>query len=152
MKTHTTMLADSGILAGPGLVQAQPTPATPQPQRPAPMPPATVPAPQAGTPQASVPAPAAEARRASRIIGANVVNEQNRTIGSVDDLMLSPTGGPVTAVLSVGGFLGIGEQYVTVPISELRWSTEHGRWMLPGATAESLKARPAFTYPDADRR
>ena len=88
-----------------------------------------------------------DARRASQIIGANVVNEENRTIGEVHDLMVSQSGGPIVAVLSVGGFLGIGERYVTIPLSDLRWSQDRSRWTLPGATAESLKARPAFTYP-----
>jgi hypothetical protein len=91
---------------------------------------------------------ATDARRASNIIGANIVNEENNTIGEVHDLMVSPNGGPVTAVLSVGGFLGIGERYVAMPISELRWNGERERWMLPGATVDSLKARPAYSYPD----
>lgn len=119
----------------------------PATQTPAPMPPASVPAPQATMPQGAVAAPA-DARRASQIIGANITNEENRNVGEVHDLMVSPAGGAVVAVLSVGGFLGIGERYVAVPLSELRWNTERNRWMLPGATVDSLKARPAFTYPE----
>jgi hypothetical protein len=153
MKNRTLKLGTVlalGMATWPALVSAQttPAPAPPATQTPAPMPRPTVPAPQATAPQATVPAPMTDGRRASRIIGANIYNEENRSVGEVHDLMISQTGGPITAVLSVGGFLGIGERYVAVPLSDLRWSAERSRWMLPGATADSLKARPAFNYPE----
>ncbi|WP_421989917.1 PRC-barrel domain-containing protein [Roseococcus sp.] len=87
------------------------------------------------------------ARRASTIIGANIINEENRNVGEVHDLMVDTGGGATIAVLSVGGFLGMGERYIAIPLSNLRWNGERDRWMLPGATVDSLKARPAFTYP-----
>ncbi len=121
-------------------------PAATTPTTPAPMPQANVPAPQRGAAGMTVAAP--QARRASQLIGANIVNEENRTVGEVHDLMISSAGGPVLAVLSVGGFLGIGERYVAMPLSELRWNSDRERWVLPGATVDSLKARPAFTYPE----
>ena len=94
------------------------------------------------------PVAAASARRASSVIGANIINEENRNVGEVHDLMVDMAGGGTIAVLSVGGFLGIGERYVAVPVSDLRWNNDRERWMLPGATVDSLKARPAFTYPE----
>ncbi|MBR0654393.1 PRC-barrel domain-containing protein [Plastoroseomonas arctica] len=84
--------------------------------------------------------------RASRIIGANVHNERNETIGEIEDLIINASGGAPTAILSVGGFLGIGARLVAVPLSELSFNTERERWMLNGATKESLQARPAYTY------
>lgn len=93
------------------------------------------------------PRAASGARRASTIIGANIINEENRNVGEVHDLMVDTGGGATIAVLSVGGFLGIGERYIAIPLSDLRWNAERDRWMLPGATVDSLKARPAFTYP-----
>jgi hypothetical protein len=149
--THRMMkITTVAILAGmPALSFAQ---APAQPARPSTPPAASAPStmPQAGTtaPRTGMANAATDARRASNIIGANIVNEENNTIGEVHDLMVSPNGGPVTAVLSVGGFLGIGERYVAMPISELRWNGERERWMLPGATVDSLKARPAYSYPD----
>lgn len=152
MTRMTAAIAAAALLgAMPALAQTSPAPANPPAaQRPAPMPPANVPAPGTTAPQASVPAPApaSDARRASRLIGANIINSENRTVGEVQDLMVSPAGGPVTAVLSVGGFLGIGERYVAVPLSDLRWNTERDRWTLPGATVDSLKALPAYSFPD----
>ncbi len=93
------------------------------------------------------PRAASGARRASTIIGANIINEENRNVGEVHDLMVDTGGVATIAVLSVGGFLGIGERYIAIPLSDLRWNAERDRWMLPGATVDSLKARPAFTYP-----
>lgn len=114
--------------------------------------PATTTAPRATTtpsmttqPQAAM---SAQARRASEIIGADIYNEANNEIGEVHDLMVHPGGGTVTAVLSVGGFLGLGERYVAVPLNSLQWNASRERWTLPGATEDSLKARPAFTYPE----
>ncbi|HWX48944.1 MAG TPA: PRC-barrel domain-containing protein [Roseomonas sp.] len=83
--------------------------------------------------------------RASKLIGADVYGADNRKIGDVDDLLVSESG-DLTAVLSVGGFLGIGNKLVSVPYSELK----HGEhWMLPGANEESLKGRPEFRYADS---
>ena len=52
------------------------------------------------------PATAATGFRASKIIGSSVVNEANETVGSIDDLIVTPDEKAPYAVLSVGGFLG----------------------------------------------
>ncbi|KJV08629.1 photosystem reaction center subunit H, partial [Elstera litoralis] len=57
--------------------------------------------------------------RTSKVVGATVVNEMDATIGTVDDLIVSPTDKSAFAILSVGGFLGIGAKYVVVPFSSL---------------------------------
>ena len=46
---------------------------------------------------------------------ATVVNEVNETVGTIDDLIVTPGGQTPNAVLSVGGFLGIGRKYVVLP-------------------------------------
>jgi starvation-inducible outer membrane lipoprotein len=149
MRMNLKTVALAAVTASlPALALAQTAPSTTPPAAtaPAPMPQANVPAPQTGAAGVTVAAP--QARRASQLIGANIVNDENRTVGEVHDLMVSSAGGPVLAVLSVGGFLGIGERYVAMPLSELRWNSDRERWVLPGATVDSLKARPAFTYPE----
>jgi hypothetical protein len=92
-------------------------------------------------------------RRASKVIGANVYNEANDSIGEVDDIIVpqSGTGQPV-AVLSVGGFLGIGARLVAVPYERLQWNAERERWTLPGATKDSLQGLPPYTYEGGNRR
>ena len=52
--------------------------------------------------------------RTSKIVGSSVVNEANETVGSVDDLIVTPNEKAPYAVLSVSGFLGLGTKYVCV--------------------------------------
>ncbi|WP_372624002.1 PRC-barrel domain-containing protein [Falsiroseomonas sp.] len=90
-------------------------------------------------------------RRASRVIGSTVYNENNESIGEVDDIIVPPGGHPPVAILSVGGFLGIGARLVAVPYDRLRQDPDRDRWVLQGATRDSLQSLPAYTY-DADSR
>jgi sporulation protein YlmC with PRC-barrel domain len=82
--------------------------------------------------------------RTSKVVGATVVNEANETVGTIDDLIVTPTEKVPFAVLSVGGFLGMGTKYVVVPYSALKVGDK--RMVLPGATKESLKGLPEFKY------
>jgi hypothetical protein len=46
--------------------------------------------------------------RSSKVVGSSVVNDANETIGKIDDLLVSSDGKQPYAVLSIGGFLGVG--------------------------------------------
>jgi sporulation protein YlmC with PRC-barrel domain len=109
----------------------------------------------AGTPAGGVEVAAVDAaqmrdgRRASRVIGAAVYNENNESVGEVDDIVLPAQGGgaPVVAVVSVGGFLGIGAKLIAVPYERLRMMGERNRWTLTGAASrEDLNRMPTFSY------
>ncbi|WP_439598879.1 PRC-barrel domain-containing protein [Falsiroseomonas sp.] len=93
-----------------------------------------------------------ESRRASQIIGSNIYNEENNSIGEVDDLIVPQAGGAPVAVISVGGFLGIGAKLVAIPYERLTHDAERNRWVLRGATKDSLQSLPAFTYDNNSRR
>jgi hypothetical protein len=82
--------------------------------------------------------------RTSKVVGSSVVNEANETVGTIDDLIVTPNEKVPFAVLSVGGFLGVGSKYVVVPFSGLQ--VKDKRIMLPGATKDSLKSLPEFKY------
>lgn len=82
--------------------------------------------------------------RTSKVVGSTVVNEANETVGTIDDLIVTPNEKVPFAVLSVGGFLGIGTKYVVVPYSALE--VRDKRMVLRGATKESLKSLPEFKY------
>ena len=82
--------------------------------------------------------------RASKIIGAAVENEQNQRIGTVDDLILSPESKITMAVVSVGGFLGLGSKLVAVPWPQLKAQGDH--LILPGGSEAALNAAPNFQY------
>jgi sporulation protein YlmC with PRC-barrel domain len=90
--------------------------------------------------------PLAEAYRASKLIGASVVNDKNEKIGSVDDLIVTPADRVLFAVISVGGFLGINGRLVAVPYSSLTVDEKGGKVTLPGATKDALTKLPAFHY------
>jgi hypothetical protein len=66
------------------------------------------------------------------VIGSNVVNEENEVIGKVDDLLVSLDGKEPYAILSIGGFLGMGTHLVAVPYETLK-STDD-KILLPGGT------------------
>ncbi|WP_025597608.1 PRC-barrel domain-containing protein [Burkholderia sp. WSM2230] len=85
--------------------------------------------------------------RASKLTGADVFNKNKDTIGTVDDLIVSPGGDRSTyAILSVGGFLGMGKHLVAVPFNDLQITNR--RVVLPEATKKSLEALPEFKYAD----
>jgi PRC-barrel domain len=82
--------------------------------------------------------------RTSKVVGSTVVNEANETVGTIDDLIVTPGEKVPFAVLSIGGFLGMGTKYVVVPYSSLE--VHDKKMVLPGATKESLKSLPEFIY------
>ena len=82
--------------------------------------------------------------RTSKVVGSTVVNEANETVGKIDDLIVTPNEQVPFAVLSVGGFLGMGTKYIVVPYNSLK--VHDKQMVLPGATKDSLKALPEFKY------
>src|ERR1700753_614569 len=48
--------------------------------------------------------------RASKVVGLNVYNDQNENVGSINDLLMDKNGSVKAAVISVGGFLGMGSR------------------------------------------
>jgi len=82
--------------------------------------------------------------RASKVIGADVVNAANESIGKIDDVIIASDGKAPYAVLSIGGFLGMGARLIAVPYESLR--VVERKIMLPGATKEQLKMLPEFRY------
>ncbi|GEM_PF-549256 len=82
--------------------------------------------------------------RASKMSGSTVYNSKKEKIGMIDDLILGPPDWVPYAVLSVGGVLGLGDHFVTVPLSKMQVITD--QFVLPDATKDTLKALPEFKY------
>jgi hypothetical protein len=80
---------------------------------------------------------------ASEVIGADVVNAEGENVAEVVDLVKQQGQDDLYAVLSVGGFLGIGQKKVIVPITELE-VTQDGEIMMANATQEQLKEMPEY--------
>jgi len=62
--------------------------------------------------------------RASKVVGLNVYNEKNESLGSINDLLTDKTGNIKAVVIGVGGFLGVGEHLVVVPFDKIKFVTE----------------------------
>ena len=82
--------------------------------------------------------------RSSKVVGSSVVNDANEPIGNIDDLLVSSDGKQPYAVLSIGGFLGVGTRLVVVPYEKLKFADK--RVILPGGTKEGLRMLPEFKY------
>jgi hypothetical protein len=82
--------------------------------------------------------------RASKVIGSSVVNDAQQTVGTIEDLLVSPDGKQPYAVLSIGGFLGMGTHLVVIPYETLKFDDK--KVMLPGGTKDGLKMLPEFKY------
>lgn len=86
---------------------------------------------------------------ASNLIGLNVTNAGDQNVGEIKDVVLVPGKGLQGLIMSVGGFLGMGEHYVVVdPASVvLAYDGAAKKWRARmNATADQLKAAPAFKY------
>ena len=86
---------------------------------------------------------------ASKLKGLNVYNQKDETVGEITDIAIK--GNQVDAlILSVGGFLGMGEHYVAVSPSSvnIRHDDKNDKWVATmNTTKEALKAAPEFKYP-----
>jgi sporulation protein YlmC with PRC-barrel domain len=81
---------------------------------------------------------------ATTITGDEVCNLEDEKLGTIEDIMLDISTGKIRyAVLSSGGFLGIGDRLFAVPWSALKLDTEHKRFILD-VDVEGLKAAPGF--------
>ncbi len=82
------------------------------------------------------------AMSADDLIGTSVVNEQGDTIGEIVDLVTTPDE-QMHAVLSVGGFLGIGAREVVVPLEEFQIGADD-EVVLAGMTEDALQQMPEY--------
>lgn len=171
-KTLSTMAAAAVLMASTALAPAMAQtsdPATPAPATPATPStemPAATPTPDASS-NDSVAAPAGEPAAGTGAasgayiteqsetqvsvndyIGKVVYNAENASVGNITDLILEEDGGIVAAIIGVGGFLGIGQKDVAVPIDNItitRDASDNNEVRLTTTeTVESLKAAPEF--------
>jgi hypothetical protein len=80
---------------------------------------------------------------AGDVIGAEVQNQEGDTVAEIVDLVKREDGEDLFAVLSVGGFLGVGDKKVVVPVNELEVGQE-GQIVMAAASEEQLKDMPEY--------
>jgi len=85
----------------------------------------------------------------SKLKGLKVSNQKDESVGEITDIAIKNH--QVDAlILSVGGFLGVGEHYVAVSPSSvnIRHDAKNDKWLASmNTTKEALKAAPEFKYP-----
>jgi len=88
---------------------------------------------------------------ANTLIGNDVYNLQEEDLGDIEEIMLDMQNGEVCyAVLSFGGFLGMGDKLFAVPWQSLKLDTVNKRFTL-NVNKEKLESAPGFekdNWPD----
>ena len=83
-----------------------------------------------------------------KLIGRNIQNAQNETIGEIEAVYVGPDGKVDSLIVGVSGFLGVGERDVRLPWSDLRVSDNSEKIVL-NITKDELKAKPEYKYSNA---
>jgi sporulation protein YlmC with PRC-barrel domain len=91
----------------------------------------------------------AQARLATDLIGKQVTGADGEDLGKVEDLVVSPSGGISAAVVSVGGFFGIGAKHIEIPFDRLQLGAD--RSIVVAMSRDQIAAAPAFARDTARR-
>jgi sporulation protein YlmC with PRC-barrel domain len=83
--------------------------------------------------------------RSSKVVGLNVYNEQNENIGSINDLLMDKSGNVKAAVISVGGFLGMGAHLVAIAFDKIKFSDQPVAYTSAANGPATAPARPGAT-------
>ncbi len=83
---------------------------------------------------------------ADTLMGNDVYNQNDEKLGNTKEIMLNMRNGQIAyAVMSFGGFLGMGKKLFAVPWSALTLDTEHKRFVLD-VDKERLENAPGFDH------
>lgn len=93
----------------------------------------------------------AELINATKVKGTAVYDSAGDHIGSIDDVVLAKRRGDVAyALMSFGGFLGIGEKYHPLPWDALEYDTGLNGYRVRGA-GENFRNAPSFSRSELDQ-
>jgi sporulation protein YlmC with PRC-barrel domain len=77
----------------------------------------------------------------------NVYDASDNAIGEISDVLLDKDGHITAIMLSVGGFLGLGAKYVSVPFNALHMTEKDGKeYLVMDTTKEALTSAPGYQY------
>jgi hypothetical protein len=82
--------------------------------------------------------------RSTKVVGASVLNDTGDTIGKIEDILISADGKRPYAILSIGGFLGMGSHLIAMPYDKLVFGDK--KITLPGGTKDGLRMLPEFKF------
>jgi hypothetical protein len=78
------------------------------------------------------------------IMKKDVFTDGKEKLGSIEDIIVTPNDGLSYVVVSTGGLLGMVKHDIIVPLNQLK--VVDSRFILPGATKETVKAMPEFKH------
>ncbi len=82
--------------------------------------------------------------KASSILGTSVVNTKHESLGDIKEMVVDPRTGKIAyAVVSFGGFLGMGEKLFAIPFSSFEYNLEKNVYVLD-VPKERLEGAPGF--------
>ena len=81
--------------------------------------------------------------RASKVVGVSVYNDNNESLGSINDLLTDNTGNIKAVVIGVGGFLGVGEHLVAIPFDKIKFVNEPVAYTGAAGGPNAVGNRPA---------
>src|ERR1700694_2752000 len=88
--------------------------------------------------------PGPDVMNAASLTGDDVVNAAGEDLGKIEAIMLDVTAGRIAyAVLSFGGFLGMGSKYFAIPWSAFTLDAGEKRFIL-GVSKDRLENAPGF--------
>ena len=77
----------------------------------------------------------------------DVYDPSDAKIGAISDVLVSQDGQVSAFIVSVGGFLGIGEKDVAVPFTAVHATQRNGKWWLTmNTTKDALKTAPGYKF------
>jgi hypothetical protein len=83
-----------------------------------------------------------------KVQGTRVYNAAGEELGSIDHLMINKAAGTVAhAIMSFGGFLGIGNQYHPLPWALLKYDSDKGGYVV-NLDKSQLEGAPAYSTED----
>jgi hypothetical protein len=86
-----------------------------------------------------------------KVEGTSVYDRSGNKLGTVSSVMLDKRSGHVAyAVLSFGGFLGMGSSYHPLPWKELTYDPNQGGYVV-NVTKEQLEGAPTYSDPSEAR-
>ena len=78
------------------------------------------------------------------LMGKTIYNDAGQKVGNVDDLIISPDRNVSHIIDGAGGFVGIGRHDVAIPVTQIK--DQAGKLVMAGATKDTIKSMPEFTY------
>src|SRR3954468_3189733 len=75
--------------------------------------------------------------RTSKVVGLSVYNDNNESLGSINDLLTDKSGNIKAVVIGVGGFLGVGEHLVAIPWDKIKFVDQPVAYSGAGGAAKT---------------